>query len=50
VLTVSTARREPVRVLERGGSARKAHAAFIALIERGFAAVQAMSANGARGG
>lgn len=43
VLTVSTARQEAVRVLERGGSTKKANAAFVALIDRGFAAVHAMS-------
>ena len=39
VLTVRIAREDAVRVLERGGSAKKANAAFFALIDRGFAAV-----------
>ncbi len=42
VLTVRSAREEAVRVLERGGTAKKANAAFHELIERGFAAVQHM--------
>jgi AcrR family transcriptional regulator len=43
VLTWRTAYGEAIRVFERGGSARKANAAFIALIDRGFAAVHAMA-------
>ena len=39
VLTWRTAYGEAIRVFERGGSARKANAAFVALIDRGFAAV-----------
>lgn len=37
VLTVRTARREAVRVFDRGGSAKKASAAFFALVDRGLA-------------
>ncbi|MGK3990839.1 TetR/AcrR family transcriptional regulator [Sorangium sp. So ce136] len=44
VLTWRTAYGEAIRVFERGGSARKANAAFIALIDRGFAAAQGMAA------
>jgi AcrR family transcriptional regulator len=44
VLTVRTARQEAVRVIERGGSAKKAQAALFDLIDQGFAAVQAMTA------
>lgn len=40
VLTVRTARQEAVRVFGRGGSPKKASAAFFALIERGLTAVQ----------
>jgi hypothetical protein len=43
VLTVRTARAEAIRVIERGGSAKKANAASLALMERGFAAVDAMA-------
>ena len=39
VLTWRTAYGEAIRVFNRGGSAKKANAAFIALIDRGFAAV-----------
>lgn len=39
VLTWRTAYAEAIRVFERGGSAKKANAAFVALIDRGFAAV-----------
>lgn len=49
VLTVGTARREAIRVLENGGSAKKAHAALLALIDRGFTAIHAMSTTGAPG-
>jgi AcrR family transcriptional regulator len=42
VLTWRTAYGEAIRVFERGGSAKKANAAFIALIDRGFAAVHGM--------
>lgn len=42
VLTVRTARQEAVRVFERGGSAKKADAAFFAVIDEGFAAVESI--------
>ena len=42
VLTWRTAYSEALRVLEGGGSAKKANAAFLALIDRGFAAARAM--------
>jgi hypothetical protein len=45
VLTWRTAYGEAIRVFERGGSAKKANAAFIALIDRGFAAVRGMPAS-----
>lgn len=45
VLTVRTAREEAIRVLERGGSAKKANAAFLALMDRGLAAIHAMAAS-----
>jgi AcrR family transcriptional regulator len=45
VLTWRTAYGEALRVFERGGSTKKANAAFIALIDRGFAAVRRMTAN-----
>jgi AcrR family transcriptional regulator len=45
VLTWRTAYGEAIRVFERGGSAKKANAAFIALIDRGFAAVHGMAAS-----
>jgi hypothetical protein len=45
VLTWRTAYGEAIRVFGRGGSAKKANAAFIALIDRGFAAVQGMAAS-----
>jgi AcrR family transcriptional regulator len=48
VLTVRTARQEAVRVFERGGSSKKAHAVFFGLIDEGFAAVQDMTAAGFR--
>lgn len=44
VLTVRTAREEALRVLERGGSAKKAKAALFALMDRGFAAVDQLAA------
>ncbi|WP_438042175.1 TetR/AcrR family transcriptional regulator [Sorangium sp. So ce128] len=44
VLTWRTAYAEAIRVFERGGSAKKANAAFIALIDRGFAALHGMAA------
>jgi len=47
-LTVRTAREEAIRVFERGGSAKRANAAFLALMDRGFAAVHAMTASRAK--
>jgi AcrR family transcriptional regulator len=44
VVTWRTAYADAVRVFERGASAKKANAAFIALIDRGFAAVARMAA------
>jgi hypothetical protein len=44
VLTVHTARQEAIRVFERGGSAKKANAALFALIDQGFTAVAALTA------
>ena len=43
VLTWRVAYDEAIRVFEGGGSTKKATAAFIALIERGFAAVRALA-------
>jgi AcrR family transcriptional regulator len=48
VLTVRTAREEAVQVLERGGSAKKATATFLALIDRGLAAVEQVEVGGSR--
>jgi AcrR family transcriptional regulator len=45
VLTWRTAYAEAIRVFERGGSAKKGNAAFIALIDRGFSAVRGMAAS-----
>jgi AcrR family transcriptional regulator len=45
VLTWRTAYGEALRVFEDGGSAKKANAAFSALIERGFAAAHGMAAS-----
>lgn len=45
VLTWRTAYAEAIRVFERGGSVKKAHATFIALLDRGFAAAHAMAAS-----
>jgi AcrR family transcriptional regulator len=42
VLTWRTAYAEALREFERAGSAKKANAVFIGLIERGFSAIQAM--------
>ncbi|WP_437757612.1 TetR/AcrR family transcriptional regulator [Sorangium sp. So ce1389] len=50
VLTWRTAYGEAIRVFERGGSAKKANAAFIALIDRGFAAVHGMAASSSQPG
>lgn len=47
VLTVRTARQEAVRVLEHRGSGKKAHQVFFDLLEKGFAAVQDMTATAA---
>lgn len=44
VLALRTAREEAVRLMERGESAKKANAAFRALMERGLAAVEALAA------
>jgi AcrR family transcriptional regulator len=44
VLTWRTAYGEAIRVFERGASLKKVNAAFIALIDCGFAAAQAMAA------
>jgi AcrR family transcriptional regulator len=44
VVTVRTAREEALYTLERGGSAKKANAAFLALLEQGFLAVEALLA------
>jgi AcrR family transcriptional regulator len=44
LLTWRTAYGEAILVFERGGSAKKANAAFMALIEQGFAAVHGMAA------
>lgn len=43
VVTWRMAYVEAIRVFEGGGSAKKADAAFMSLLERGFAAVQAMA-------
>jgi len=45
VLTWRTAYGEAIRVFERGGSTKKANAAFIALIGRGFTAIDGMAAS-----
>jgi AcrR family transcriptional regulator len=42
MLTWRTAYAEAIRVFERGGSAKKAQATFVALIDRGFDAVRAI--------
>jgi hypothetical protein len=49
VLTVRTARQEALRTFERGVSAKKANATFLALMDQGFAAVEGMVATAARG-
>lgn len=43
VLTWRTAYAEAIRVFERGGSVKKANAAFMALIDRGFSAARKMA-------
>jgi AcrR family transcriptional regulator len=40
VLTVRTAHEEAIRLMERGGSAKRANAAFLELMERGLSAVE----------
>lgn len=40
VLTVRTARAEAIRLMERGASAKKANAAFLALMEQGLSVVE----------
>lgn len=44
VLAWRTAYGEAIRVIERGGSVKKANEAFLALIDRGFAAAQGVAA------
>lgn len=44
VLTVRTAREEAFRLVERGTSAKKANAAFLALMELGLSAVEKLAA------
>jgi AcrR family transcriptional regulator len=48
VLTWRTAYEEALRVFERDRSAKKANAAFIALVDRGFAAVRALLESASR--
>ena len=48
VLTWRTAHAEAVRVFEQGGSAKKANATFMTLLDRGFRAVHAMSTQPSR--
>jgi AcrR family transcriptional regulator len=48
VLTVRVAREEGLRVFERGGSARRAHATFLSLLEQGLAAVDGLSRGSGR--
>lgn len=43
VLTVRTARREAIRVFERGASVKKANAAFLSLVERGYSAIRQLA-------
>jgi AcrR family transcriptional regulator len=45
VLTVRTAREEAICLIERGASAKKANAAFRALMERGLSAVEDLAAS-----
>jgi len=45
VLTLRTAREEAIRLMERGGSAKKANAAFLALMEQGLSAVETLAVN-----
>ena len=48
VLTWRTAYAEAIRVFERGGSAKKVNAAFLALIDRGFAAAKALETSASK--
>jgi len=50
VLTLFTARLEAVRLFERGVSARKANAAFLALMEQGLSAVEQLPSRTVTGG
>jgi AcrR family transcriptional regulator len=43
VVTVSVSRQEGIRVLERGGSAKKASSAFLALLDQGFEAIDVLA-------
>ncbi|APR76823.1 Transcriptional regulator, TetR family protein [Minicystis rosea] len=45
VLTVRTAREDAFRLVERGASAKKANAAFLALMELGLSAVEKLAAS-----
>jgi AcrR family transcriptional regulator len=45
VLTVRTAREDAIGQIERGVSVKKANAAFLALMERGLSAVEALAAS-----
>jgi hypothetical protein len=45
VLTWRTAYREALRIFERGGSAKKVDAAFVALIEHGFSALETLTSS-----
>jgi AcrR family transcriptional regulator len=45
VLTLRTAREEAIRLVERGASSKKAKAAFLALMERGLSAAEALAAS-----
>lgn len=42
VLTINTARAEAMRIFERGASAKKANAAFLALVDQGLTAVDTL--------
>jgi AcrR family transcriptional regulator len=48
VLSWRTAYAEAIRVLESGGSAKKANATFVALLERGFAGAECTAASAGR--
>jgi hypothetical protein len=45
VLTWRPAYAEALRVFERGGSAKKARATFLAMIDHGFAAIRTRAAS-----